>query len=40
VKPGDLVAYWRPGGRNLTENYFYNGSVLGAWRLSHPDSWQ
>ena len=34
--PQPLVSYWRPGGRNMRERYFYNGVVLGAWKVLFP----
>ncbi len=34
VRPQQKVSYWRPGGKNMKERYFYNGIALGAWEIT------
>ena len=37
VAPQSAISYWRPGGKNMGERYFYNGIVLDAWRVNLAD---
>ena len=32
----DFVAYWRPGGKNMKENYYYNGVLTGIYEVVVP----
>ena len=35
IKPGEknLCSYWRPGGKNMTERFFYNGVISHAFEV-------
>ena len=31
------VGYWRPGGHNMVERFFYDAVVVGAWSVTQMD---
>ena len=33
----ESVAYWRPGGHNMKENYYYNGVLTNIYEVVLPD---
>ena len=32
----EFVAYWRPGGKNMKENYYYNGLLTNIFEVAAP----